>query len=112
MERFTQEVFKNLRRADMTKDYILDYLKLHRSELKKNFGVTKIGLFGSYARDEATAQSDIDIAVEIESKNSFRSFFSLLYFLEQGLNSKIDLGIEHSIKPIVKQTILKDIIYV
>jgi hypothetical protein len=96
----------------MTQQFILDFLKNHQSELKEQFGVVKIGLFGSYARNEATPQSDIDIAVEIESKNSFRSFFSLLYFLENGLKSKIDLGIEHSLKPAVKESILKDMIYV
>jgi len=96
----------------MTKSLIIDFLKQNRDKLEKNFGVKKIGLFGSYARDEATPTSDIDIAVELESQNSFRSFFSLLYFLEDGLKSKIDLGIEHSIKPIAKETILKEIIYV
>lgn len=96
----------------MTKEYILDFLKLNRSMLQERFGVTKIGLFGSYARDEATEQSDIDIAVEIKSTNSFRSFFTLLYFLENSLKTKVDLGIEHSIKPVAKETLLKDIIYV
>ena len=96
----------------MTKRIILEFLKAHRQELSEKFGVKKIGLFGSYARDEAKVGSDIDIAVEIESKNSFRSFFSLLHFLEDGLNEKIDLGIEHSLKTIAKEKILKEIIYV
>ena len=96
----------------MTKKYILNFLKINRQELFEKFGVIKIGLFGSYARDEAMPTSDIDIAVEIESTNSFRSFFSLLYFLEDGLDKKVDLGIEHSLKPIAKAKILKEIIYV
>ncbi len=96
----------------MTKAYILDFLKVHKNEIKKNYGVKKIGLFGSYARDEQREDSDIDIAVELESTNSFRSFFTLLHFLEDGLHKKIDLGIENSIKPIVKERILKEIIYV
>ncbi|MEA1892434.1 MAG: nucleotidyltransferase family protein [Campylobacterota bacterium] len=96
----------------MTKEIILSFLNHNRTFIKEKFGVTKIGLFGSYARGEANISSDIDIAVEIESKNSFRSFFSLLHFLEDGLKSKVDLGIENSMKPIAKKTILKDIIYV
>jgi len=102
----------NRRIIIMTKTYILNFLQKHRQELFENFGVIKIGLFGSYARDEAVATSDIDIAVEIESQNSFKSFFSLLHFLEDGLEKKIDLGIEHSLKPIAKARILKEIIYV
>ena len=103
---------REIQETKTTKEYILNFLKQNRLTLEDKFGVTKIGLFGSYARNEATLNSDIDIAVEIESRNSFRSFFSLLHFLEDGLNSKIDLGIESSIKPIAKTTILKDIIYV
>jgi len=105
-------MFKDNRREKMTQKFILDFLKKHQTELKEKFGVVKIGLFGSYARDEASPNSDIDIAVEIKSENSFRSFFSLLYFLEEGLKNKVDLGIDHSLKPTVKATVLKDIIYV
>jgi len=96
----------------MTKEYILEFLKSNKELLKENYQVTKIGLFGSYARDEAKESSDIDIAVELESKNSFRSFFSLLHFLEDSFSKKIDLGIESSLKPLAKKEILKEIIYV
>ncbi len=96
----------------MTKAYIIDFLSNNKQELQKKYGITKIGLFGSYARDEANDESDIDIAVEIDSDNKFRSFFGLKYFIENGLNHQIDLGIESSLKPIAKDTILRDIIYV
>ena len=96
----------------MTREFILDFLKIHKRELENKFGLTKIGLFGSYARGEANKNSDIDIAVELDSKNSFRSSFSLLYFLEKGLKNKIDLGTEHSLKPLAKEKVLKEIIYV
>ena len=71
-----------------------------------------MGLFGSYARDEQKENSDIDLAVEIESSNKFRSFFGLKYYLEDSFSNKLDLGIESALKPIVKQHILKEIIYV
>ena len=104
--------FYNQQQQLMTTTEILNFLKQHREKLRQDFGVTKVGLFGSYARNEANESSDIDIAVEIESNNSFRSYFNLLYFLEDGLQKKVDLGIEHSIKPIAKKTMLKEIIYV
>ncbi len=96
----------------MTKTYILDFLSNHKQEFEQKYGVTKIGLFGSYARDEATEESDIDIAVEIESENKFRSFFGLKYFIEDGLHHQVDLGIESTLKSVVKDTVLRDIIYV
>lgn len=96
----------------MTKETILNFLRDNKELLQKKYSVTKIGLFGSYARDEATEDSDIDIAVELNSPNSFRTFFALLYFLEEHFHKKIDLGIEHSLKPLAKEKILKEIIYV
>jgi len=96
----------------VTKENILEFLKENKELLKKQYSVTKIGLFGSYARDEATEESDIDIAVELNTTNSFRAFFALLYFLEEHFHKKIDLGIEHSLKPLAKEKILQEIIYV
>lgn len=96
----------------MTKTIILNFLREHKQELHDKFGLTKIGLFGSYVRDEQNVNSDIDIAVEIESKNKFRSFFALKEYLEENLHHKVDLGIESTLKPIVKKYIDKEIIYV
>lgn len=91
---------------------ILDFLQRDKQKLAQDFGVTKIGLFGSYARGEAREDSDIDIAVEMDSDNKFRSFFALKHFLEDGLGRKVDLGIESAIKPIAYRHIKKEIIYV
>lgn len=96
----------------MTKQEIIDFLKNHKTELEQRFGVIKLGLSGSYARDEANSESDIDIIVEIDSNNKFRSFFYLLYFLQDSFGKKIDLATESSLKPIVRNTIMKDIVYV
>lgn len=49
----------------MTKKHILDYLSIHKPEFQKKYGVEEIGLFGSYARDEAKEDSDIDIFVSM-----------------------------------------------
>lgn len=96
----------------MTKTEIIHFLTINKEYMHDNFGVEKIGLFGSFSRDEAKPESDIDIAVEISSNNSFRSFFSLKYYLENAFNQAVDLGIESSLKPLAKDSILKDIIYV
>ncbi|MBV5349398.1 nucleotidyltransferase family protein [bacterium] len=96
----------------ISKLHILSFLSDHKESLKQNFGVTQIGLFGSYARDEANEESDVDIAVEIEAPNKFRSFFGLKNYLESNLYPKIDLGIESTLKPIAKEFVKKEIIYV
>ncbi len=96
----------------MTKQEIIDFLIEHKQELCEKYGVIQIGLFGSYARDEAKEGSDIDIAVEIQSKNKYRSFFGLKRHLEENFKNKVDLGIESTLKPIVREYILKEMIYV
>ena len=96
----------------MNRQELLSFLKAQSPEMHEKFGVTRIGIVGSYAREEATEQSDIDIIVELQSDNKFRSFFNLLHYLEDSLQVPVDLATEASLKPLVRQSILKDIIYV
>ncbi len=96
----------------MTREQILDFLRQHKQEMNERFGVTKIGLFGSYARGEAREDSDIDIVVELSGDRLFRKFFALELFLKSGLNKEIDLGVESTLKPLVREQIIKDITYV
>ena len=94
----------------MTKEYILNFLKTNKQLLNQKYDVTKIGLFGSYARNEAKESSDIDIIVEMPSK--FDAFYDLKEFLEDQFKKNIDLGLEKSIRPFIKNAIKEDIIYV
>ena len=94
------------------KEEILKLLQLHKGELVKKFGVKKLALFGSYVRDEAKEQSDIDIVVEIESTNTFRTFFQLKYYLESIFGKEVDLGIESNLKPTIKKQIENELVYV
>ena len=96
----------------MNRGEILQFLSDHKTELSDRFGVTQLGLAGSVARGESNSDSDIDIIVSLDSSNTFRSFFGLLHFLQDSLPHKIDLATEASLKPIVKEQIMKDIRYV
>ena len=97
----------------MTKEAILETLKLHKKELYQKYGVIKIGVFGSFARGEAKEESDIDIVIEIEkNKKNLHNFLNTRREMEKLLGLRVDLGIESTIKPIVKEYIKKEIIYV
>ena len=94
----------------MNKKNILNYLKEHYSEFKNKYNVEKIGLFGSYARDEATENSDIDIFVKM--KPSLFDMVAIKEQIENDLNRKVDIIREHkNIKPIFLKMIKKDLIY-
>lgn len=97
----------------MTRNEILDFLKTHREVLRQAYGVQDIALFGSYARDNATDDSDIDIAVELaETKKTLTNFFGLKRYLEEHLGKHIDLGIASAMKPILRQAAQKDMLHV
>ncbi|QOP42797.1 hypothetical protein FJR45_02055 [Sulfurimonas sediminis] len=95
----------------MTKEYILDFLKNNKQLLKEKYNVTKIGLFGSYARDEANEGSDIDLIIETSKKDFFLKS-DLKDFLENTFDSKIDIGYLDSIREFYKRRIEKEILYV
>ena len=89
---------------------ILNYLKEHYSEFKNKYHVEKIGLFGSYARDEASENSDIDIFVKM--KPSLFDMVAIKEQIENDLDRKVDIIREHkNIKPIFLKMIQKDLIY-
>ena len=98
----------------MNKQDILQTLKSQQEEYLNRFGVSFIGLFGSFARDEARDDSDIDILYKIEKdkKLSMFSYLKLLSELENNFKRKVDLVRDETIKPQIKKYIYQDLTYV
>ena len=95
----------------MTKKEILNYLSSHKKDFQKEFEVEKIGLFGSYARNEANDNSDIDIFVHM--KPDLFKLIELKEQIEEDLQKKVDIIRNHKhIKPFLLKMIQKDINYV
>ncbi len=93
-----------------TRAEILRLLEENREKIK-SFGVKEIGVFGSVARGEQTDESDVDILVELENK-TFNSYMGLLFFLEELFERKVDLVMKGAIKPVIKEIILSETVYV
>lgn len=96
----------------MTKEDILKTLKKELPYLNETYGVTKVGLFGSYSRGEATETSDIDLLVEFEKPMGFFRFIQLENYLAEKLGAKVELVTEDALKPIVKPRVMKEAVYV
>jgi len=95
----------------MTKNDILEVLAEEKEYLQKTYEIDKIGLFGSYAKGMATADSDIDIYVEFTNK-TFRNIAGLWVYLENVYNQKIDLLYRHKrSEGAIFEQIQKDVIY-
>ena len=95
----------------LKKEDILTTLSEHKAFLQKNYEVEKIGLFGSYAKDMQSPQSDIDIYVEFKHK-TFRNIAGLWVYLEKLYHRKIDLLHKHQqSKGAIFEQIQKEVIY-
>jgi predicted nucleotidyltransferase len=94
------------------KEAILQILATHKGQLAA-YGVNQIGLFGSYVRNEATENSDIDLLVDInKAKKTFNNFLSLNYYLEELFGKKVELVTTQSLSPFIGPHILKTVEYV
>ncbi len=93
-----------------TLQQILNILRQHQPELKRKYPVSRFGVFGSYARGEATAASDIDIAVEITGPMGL-NFIAMADEIESFFGIKTDVVPRRSIKQEYLQSVEKDIVY-
>ena len=92
---------------------LVAYLRDKKAFFHERFGVTRMGVFGSFAQSGQTIESDIDLVVEFEkSQKNIHTFLQLKRLLEKELSRKVDLGFEHSLKPIVRENIEGKISYV
>ena len=83
----------------MTKEELLDLLRQHKPTLAQNFGVTDLALFGSFARDEAVDESDVDLLVQFDGPATSKSFFGVQFYLEDLTGRRVDLVTGKALRP-------------
>lgn len=98
----------------MNQTEILKELKALKQDLKEQYHVEKLGVFGSYASNNANPESDLDLLVEFEDEipNIYEIKKELKTLLERKFGMKIDLAREKYLKPFYREEILKQVIYV
>ena len=97
----------------LTSNDIIQSLSEKKSYLREHFYCTEIGLFGSFARNEQTDLSDIDILVVFEpgTRNLYNIELELKEYLKKCFNREVDICSKKWIRPIFKPIVLKDAIY-
>jgi predicted nucleotidyltransferase len=75
----------------MKRQQALDLLQRSRDELRERFGVTRLALFGSVARNSASDSSDIDILVGFDGPATSKRYSGVQFFLEDLMGCSIDL---------------------
>ena len=87
-------------------------IQKNKKELKEEYGLREIGIFGSYVRGEQDKNSDIDILVEVERPMGFVKFMKLENHLSHILGIKVDLVTKKALKPYIGRRILQEVQYV
>jgi predicted nucleotidyltransferase len=96
----------------MTRESTLGLLAAHKPRLALQFGVTKLALFGSTARDTATASSDIDVLVAFDGPATSARYFGVLFYLEDLLGGRVDLVTDKALRPELRPFIEREAVHV
>ena len=95
----------------LTREEILNRIKQHKADLEKKYPIKSIGLFGSFARNEAGKTSDVDLLVDFTAPIGI-DFVVLADELEEFLDAKVDLVSRGGVKKQYLDEIEREIIYV
>lgn len=91
---------------------IVELMAHSKDELKQDYPIHKIGIFGSFARGDETSTSDVDVLVEFFEPVDIFSFIGLKQRLEALLEREVDLVTVNALKPQLKERILNEVVYV
>ena len=91
---------------------VLALLRQHEPLIKKQFGVAKIGIFGSFVRGEERPESDVDVLVTFrKGEKTFDNYMKCKFYLEDLFERKVDLVMKGTIKKRLKPYILREVVY-
>lgn len=83
-----------------------------QEKFKEKFKIKTLALFGSTVRNEATQKSDLDFLVEFAGSPTFDQYMDLKFYLENLFNKPVDLVIKDDLKPIIREKVIKEVVYV
>jgi predicted nucleotidyltransferase len=94
------------------KEKLLSIISANRI-LIRNYGVSTLGVFGSFVRNEQSEQSDVDLLVDFSpEKETYRNFIGLAYYLEELLGRRVEIVTRKGLSPYIGPHILKEVEYV
>ena len=96
----------------MNRDEVLNLLRAHKPALAARFGVTELALFGSFARDQATDRSDVDILVVFDGPATSKSYFGVQFYIEDLLGRSVDLVTDKALRPEIRPYVERESLYV
>jgi len=94
----------------MNRTQILGALAERRQEIAARFGVKRLALFGSVARDELGASSDVDVLVEFAGPATFGAYMDLKFYLEDLIGRPVDLVTDKALRDELRPYVEKEMI--
>jgi hypothetical protein len=91
---------------------VLKVIEGHKDEIKRNFSVEFLAIFGSVSRGAAGPDSDIDVLVRFKTTPGIFGFIDLKQYLESVVGRPVDLVTENALKPQLRDEILKEAVRV
>ncbi|HLC15491.1 MAG TPA: nucleotidyltransferase family protein [Thermodesulfovibrionia bacterium] len=101
---------KTVKSIEQVKEILIKY----KDEVKSKYCVSEIGIFGSFVKGQQKKRSDVDIVVEFDEENipGLLKFIELERYFERLLGKKVDLVRKEGIRPELRDSILKEVVYI
>ncbi len=96
----------------MNRDEALDLLREHKPVLAERFGVAGLSLFGSFARDQAADDSDVDVLVRFDGPATSKAYFGVQFYIEDLLGRRVDLVTDKALRPRMRPYVEREAVHV
>ena len=94
----------------MNRDEVLETLRKHKQVLRERFDVTGLALYGSFARNQATPESDVDVLVKFAAPPNWRRYFGAQAYLEDLFRRPVDLSTIGEVRSAIRPYVERDAI--
>ena len=96
----------------MSRDEVLALLRAHKAALAQRFGVADLVLFGSFARDRANEDSDVDLLVRFDGRATSKRYFGTQFYIEDLLGRPVDLMTDGALRQELRPYVEREAIHV
>ena len=101
---------KRMTDATMNRDEVLSLLRAHKAALAQRFGVVELRLYGSFARNQAAGDSDVDVLVRFDAPPGWRRYFGAQAYLEDLLGRPVDMATNQELRAEIRPYVERELI--
>ena len=94
----------------MNRADVLSLLRAHKATLAERFGVVELRLYGSFARNQTTSDSDVDVLVRFDAPPDWRRYFGAQAYLEDLLGRPVDMATNQELRAEIRPYVERELI--